>query len=95
MEKEMNRREFLKATTATGAIFLMGNIPGDSAPAQDRIKIPEAEKIIITVITDNLADLLHPDYKIAKRPSATTSILEAAMHAEHGLSYHVETTVVP
>ncbi len=93
MEKEMNRREFLKATTATGAIFLMGNISDDSAPAAGRIKIPEAEKIIITVITDNLADLLRPDYKIARRPTGRTSILEAAMHAEHGLSYHVETTV--
>lgn len=93
MEKEMNRRDFLKATTATGAIFLIGNISGDSTMTMEHVKIPEAKKIIITVITDNLADLLRPDDKIAKRPTGITSILEAAMHAEHGLSYHVETTV--
>jgi len=63
--------------------------------AQGSVKIPEAEKIVITVITDNLADALRPDYKIAKRYSAgNASPFESVLiHAEHGLAYHVETTV--
>jgi len=81
MEKEINRREFLKVATATGAIFLMGDILREGAMAQDRVKIPEAGKIVITIITDNLADLTRPHYKIARRHTGTTSILEAALHA--------------
>jgi 7,8-dihydropterin-6-yl-methyl-4-(beta-D-ribofuranosyl)aminobenzene 5'-phosphate synthase len=61
--------------------------------AQGSVKIPEAEKIVVTVITDNYADALRPDYKIAKRHSSTTSRLEAILHGEQGLAYHVETTV--
>jgi 7,8-dihydropterin-6-yl-methyl-4-(beta-D-ribofuranosyl)aminobenzene 5'-phosphate synthase len=93
MENEMNRRKFLKLTTGTGAVFLMGDILHESAIAQDRVKIQEAEKIVITVITDNYTDALRPHYKIAKRPESTTSPLDIILHAEHGLAYHVETVV--
>jgi 7,8-dihydropterin-6-yl-methyl-4-(beta-D-ribofuranosyl)aminobenzene 5'-phosphate synthase len=58
--------------------------------AQEIVKIPEAEKIIITVITDNLADATRLDYKIAKRQPFGR---DNALHAEHGLSYHIETIV--
>jgi 7,8-dihydropterin-6-yl-methyl-4-(beta-D-ribofuranosyl)aminobenzene 5'-phosphate synthase len=93
MENEMNRRKFLKLTTVTGADLFMGDILHESAIAQDHIKIQEAEKIVITVITDNYTDALRPHYKIAKRPEATTSPLDIILHAEHGLAYHVETAV--
>jgi 7,8-dihydropterin-6-yl-methyl-4-(beta-D-ribofuranosyl)aminobenzene 5'-phosphate synthase len=93
MEKGMNRREFLKATAATGAVLLSGDLLRGTSMAQGVVKIPESETIVITVITDNLADLTRPDYKIAKRPVATNSILEAALHAEHGLAYLIETAV--
>jgi 7,8-dihydropterin-6-yl-methyl-4-(beta-D-ribofuranosyl)aminobenzene 5'-phosphate synthase len=93
MEKGMSRREFLTATAATGAVLLAGDIWRGSAMAQEAVKIPEAEKIVITVITDNLADATRPHYKIARRPVGTTSVLEGALHAEHGLSYHIETLV--
>lgn len=93
MENNMGRRDFLKVTTATGAAFLMADARGDGVLAQERVNISEAEKIVITVITDNLADALRPDYRIAKRHVGTTSPLEAMLHAEHGLAYHVETVV--
>jgi len=57
------------------------------------VLIPPAEKIVITVITDNLADATRRDERIATRPVRRTSNLDAAMHAEHGLSYHIETMV--
>ena len=54
----MDRREFLKATAATGAVLLGGNFLQGTSMAQGVVKIPESEKIVITVITDNLADLI-------------------------------------
>ncbi len=93
MEKGMNRREFLKKTAVTGTVLLAENFLHEVSWAQGTIKIPESEKIVITVITDNLADLTRPDYKIAKRHVGTTSIVEAALHAEHGLAYQIETVV--
>jgi 7,8-dihydropterin-6-yl-methyl-4-(beta-D-ribofuranosyl)aminobenzene 5'-phosphate synthase len=93
MEKGMNRREFLKATAATGTVLLAGNFLQGVSWAQGAVKIPESEKIVITVITDNYADLLRPDYKIAKRHVGTTSVLEGVLHAEHGLAYQIETVV--
>ncbi|MGB7296025.1 MAG: MBL fold metallo-hydrolase [Candidatus Aminicenantales bacterium] len=89
----MNRREFLKVAKATGAVFLMGDILPKDTTAKDRVKIPEAEKIVITVITDNYTDALRPHDKIARRPEGWTSPLDIILHAEHGLAYHVETIV--
>jgi len=93
MLKEMNRRDFLKATTVTGTLFLTGDIFQEGVLAQGLMKIPEAEKIVITVITDNYTDALRPHYKIARRPEGTTSLLDIILHAEHGLAYHIETVV--
>jgi len=92
MEKDMNRREFLKATATTGAVLVAGNFLQGTSWAQGAVKIPESEKIVITVITDNLADLTIPHYKIARR-HVSPSILDAALHAEHGLAYQNETVV--
>lgn len=86
----MNRRELLKGAAATGAVFMMSDIAGDGVAASKRVKIREAEKVVITVITDNLADALRPHDKIARRHAGTASVLESMLHAEHGLAYHVE-----
>ncbi len=91
MLKEMNRRDFLKATAVTGTLFLTGDILRKGAYAQGLVKIPEAEKMVITVITDNYSDALRPHYKIAQRHFTTP--LESILHGEHGLAYHVETVV--
>ena len=60
---------------------------------QSYLKIQEAEKIIVTVITDNYTDALKPHHKIARRPVSKVSPKETIFHAEHGLAYHVETVV--
>lgn len=96
MSNDMNRRDFLKTAAVTGTVFLAGDVFQGRAFAQGPVKIPEAEKVVITVITDNYIDSLRQDYKIAKRftPWNMMSPLEACLiHAEHGLAYHVETTV--
>ncbi|MGA3128088.1 MAG: MBL fold metallo-hydrolase [Candidatus Korobacteraceae bacterium] len=65
------------------------------ATKQELTKIPEADKITVTIITDNLADALRLDYKIAQRhtSAATANILDRTLHAEHGLAYHIETVI--
>jgi len=44
MEKGMNRREFLKATAATGTALLAGNFLQGASWAQGTVKIPESQR---------------------------------------------------
>jgi hypothetical protein len=67
MDHEMDRREFMKRTAAAEALFMTGDRDGRSASARETIEIPEADKIVITFITDNYYDQIRPDDKIAKR----------------------------
>lgn len=93
MDGSMSRRDFLRATAATGAVVLTSNFLKTSSWAEGVVNIPEAESITITVITDNYASTQEPNYKIAKRPARRTSYLDNALHGEHGLAYQVETVV--
>ena len=90
--KEMNRREFLKASAATGAVLMAGDLltKGPSV-AYGSVKMPEVEKLTITVITDNYYDCLRWPEKIATRTTVVTPGL--TLHAEHGLAYYIETVV--
>ena len=95
MLEEMNRREFLKTSVATGAIVIAGNLLKGSTAAYGALKIPEIEKATITIITDNYYDALRSDSKIAKRyrMKPKTSIYNMNLHAEHGLACCIETVV--
>lgn len=93
MTIEMNRREFLKVAAVTGTAIGVGDLSNQGAFAQEIVKIPEAEKIIITVITDNLVDAGAPHYKIARRLERIASPFDNAPHGEHGLAYQIETVV--
>ena len=93
MNQEMTRREFLEVTAATGAYTMVGGLWSSNATAQGSVLIPEAERIVVTVITDNLADATRLNDKIARRPAGGKTVVDAAMHAEHGLAFHVETVV--
>lgn len=90
--KEMTRREFMKTTAAAGTVMLAGDLlTGGKAMADVRVKIPEVEKLNITVITDNYYDCLRWPEKIAKR--TTVVVPGLTLHAEHGLAYYIETVV--
>jgi hypothetical protein len=54
------------------------------------VKIHEIETLIVTVITDNYYDALRPDTTISKQ---FRSAPNASMHAEHGLSFFIETVI--
>ena len=89
---EMNRREFLMASAAASATLMAGTIlkVGPSV-AYASVKIPEVEKLTITVITDNYYDCLRWSDRIAKR--STVIIPGLALHAEHGVIYYIETVL--
>ena len=103
MLKEMDRREFLKTSAATGAVLVAGDIVSKGASvAYGSVKIPEVEKLVITVITDNYYDCLRwnlnpPDYKVVKRymnlPGIPIGFPSPWIHSEHGLAYYIETVV--
>ncbi len=84
MEKGIDRRKFLQTTAVAGTVLLAGDLAQAATSVSEQTQIPEADKIVITVITDNLADANRLDYKIAKRPASVISPLDTAFHAEHG-----------
>jgi len=88
--KEINRREFLKASTVAGAVLMAGSVvPGGGSMAYGSVKIPEMDKLTISVITDNYYDCLGTPDKIARRTNVVTP--GVTLHAEHGLGYFIET----
>jgi 7,8-dihydropterin-6-yl-methyl-4-(beta-D-ribofuranosyl)aminobenzene 5'-phosphate synthase len=98
MMSDMTRRDFLEATAAAGGLMMVGGLWPDAAVAQasglqPAAAMPVAERVVVTVVTDNLADATRPNFKVAKRPAGGKSPVDSAMHAEHGLAYYVETTV--
>lgn len=54
------------------------------------ITATEVDRLVVTVITDNYYDALRPDTKVS---TVFRSRPGSVIHAEHGLSYHVETEV--
>ena len=93
MDADITRRDFLYGAAATGAVLFAGNLTPGLSGAQDVVKIPECEKIVITVITDNAVDVTVPNSKIATRLMRGSSPLDNALHGEHGLAYQIETVV--
>jgi 7,8-dihydropterin-6-yl-methyl-4-(beta-D-ribofuranosyl)aminobenzene 5'-phosphate synthase len=88
MNSMLDRREFLKVSMATGAVVLVGQGLLSSAFAQEKPRFIQVDKLAITIITDNYYDALRPDGAIGKRYRST---VQKSIHAEHGLSYFVET----
>ena len=78
MLKEMNRRDFLKASAVTGAAILASDLLYTDPIVYGAINIPEAEKITITIIIDNYTETTRPSYKIANRYLATIFMLSMA-----------------
>jgi len=75
---------------ATGAILAAGSTTREGVMAQATANISEVDKVTIWVLTDNYYDALRPDAKFTKRYRVVPG---KSIHAEHGLSYYVETVV--
>lgn len=90
MNKGMDRREFLKYSAATGLLIAAGERTIESVLAQGKTVIPEVDKLAIWVLADNYYDSNRADGKNTKRYRVVPG---KSMHAEHGLSFYIETVV--
>jgi len=90
MNTEVSRREFLKYSLITGALIAAGDGVMENVMAQATAGVTEVDKLTIWVVTDNYYDANRADVKNSKR---YRSVPGKSIHAEHGLSYYVETTV--
>jgi 7,8-dihydropterin-6-yl-methyl-4-(beta-D-ribofuranosyl)aminobenzene 5'-phosphate synthase len=88
MNNGVSRREFLKYSLATGALLVAGEGLLKKAMAQPAKGITEVDKLTIWVLTDNYYDTVRPDVKNAKRYRSKSG---KSIHAEHGLSFYIET----
>jgi 7,8-dihydropterin-6-yl-methyl-4-(beta-D-ribofuranosyl)aminobenzene 5'-phosphate synthase len=90
MDNGVSRREFLKYSLATGALIAAGDGIMESVMAQATTGINEVDKLTIWVVTDNYYDTNRVDGRNSKR---YRSMAGKSIHAEHGLSYYVETVI--
>jgi len=90
MKNGMDRREFLKFSMAAGALLVVGEGMNGGVMAQGTERVTEVDKATVWVLTDNYYDHSVRDSKITKRYRAVPGKL---VHAEHGLSYYVETVI--
>jgi 7,8-dihydropterin-6-yl-methyl-4-(beta-D-ribofuranosyl)aminobenzene 5'-phosphate synthase len=88
MDNGVSRREFMKYSLATGALIAAGDKIMESVMAQAATGVTEVDKLTIWVLADNYYDANRADAKITKR---YRSVAGKSMHAEHGLSYYIET----
>jgi len=87
MKGGIDRREFLKTTVGAGAILMAGG-GATATRAFAGLKMAEVDRVVVTVVTDNYYDALRPDVAVTKRFRTQPG---KWMHAEHGLSFFVET----
>ncbi len=88
MDSGLNRREFLKFTATAGLFIAAGDGIMDRAMAQAAAGITEVDKLTIWILADNYYDTNEPDTKITRR---YRSVAGKSIHAQHGLSYYIET----
>jgi len=90
MVTRVSRRAFLKCALVTGAVVQLGArlraglLPGTASG------ITQVDCLNLSILTDNYYDSNRPDEKNAKR---FRSLAGRSIHAEHGISFLVETIV--
>ncbi|MGZ6275383.1 MAG: MBL fold metallo-hydrolase [Syntrophales bacterium] len=91
MGSGVSRRDFLAYSVATGVLIAAGDGIIESVMAQATRGVTEVDKLTVWVLTDNYYDTNVPDAKITKRYRVGGP--GASIHAEHGLSFYIETVV--
>src|SRR5512143_3113781 len=92
MNKGMNRRDFMRYSMATGMLIAAGERLQSIATAGEAAKITEVDKLTIWVLTDNYYDTNIVEGKNVNMKRYRVGPGKS-IHAEHGLSYYVETVV--
>jgi 7,8-dihydropterin-6-yl-methyl-4-(beta-D-ribofuranosyl)aminobenzene 5'-phosphate synthase len=75
---------------ATGALVASGDGQLEAVLAQPAGGVTEVDKLRVWTLTDNYYDAIRPEAKNTKRYRSTAG---KSFHAEHGLSFYVETVV--
>ncbi|MBI5640458.1 MAG: twin-arginine translocation signal domain-containing protein [Nitrospirae bacterium] len=88
MDSGINRRDFLKFAAAAGILVASGEALRTGAMAEAATGVTEVDKLTIWILADNYYDTNEPDTKITKR---YRSVAGKSIHAQHGLSYYIET----
>jgi 7,8-dihydropterin-6-yl-methyl-4-(beta-D-ribofuranosyl)aminobenzene 5'-phosphate synthase len=89
MLETVSRREFLKySLVATGGLAALTQ--ASTSAAEPQRKIREVDAATVWTVTDNYYDTLRPDGKAQKRFRSKSG---RSMHAEHGVSFFVETVI--
>ena len=87
MDGNMDRRDFLKYSTAAG-VLVSGDALRAGATAEAATGITEVDKLTIWILADNYYDTNEPDTSITQR---YRSVAGKSILAQHGLSYYIET----
>ncbi len=90
MKDGMDRREFLELSIATGTLLVAGELTNTGVMAHGTTGVTEVDKLTIWVLTDNYYDTNRRESKITQRYRVVPG---KSIHAEHGLSYYVETVI--
>ena len=90
MKNGVSRREFVKYSLATGMLLAAGEGILNNVMAQTGRGVTEVDKLTVWVLTDNYYDANRADIKNTKR---YRSMPGKSIHAEHGISYYIETLV--
>ena len=90
MDSEMDRREFLKYSAAASVLMAAGDGILSDVAVHAAAPVTEVDKLTIWVLADNYYDANRTEEKITKR---YRSLPGKSMHAEHGLSYYIETII--
>lgn len=90
MQDALDRRKFIKYSAMMGALMMAGDALVPSAWAQEQTKPIEVDQLKVWVVADNYYDALRKDNPISNRFRVVPG---KTIHAEHGLSYYVETVV--
>lgn len=90
MGSDVSRREFIKYSVATGMLIAAGDEIMENVMAHAASGVTEVDKLSVWVLTDNYYDANRADVKITKR---YRSMPGKSIHAEHGISFYIETSV--
>jgi 7,8-dihydropterin-6-yl-methyl-4-(beta-D-ribofuranosyl)aminobenzene 5'-phosphate synthase len=89
----MNRRQVLKLGAVTGGVFALGGMTrmgGRRASAQS-VAVPTVDRLVMTNVVDNIYDIFAKGGQLDSLTVQRTPLAAgAALLAEHGLAYHLE-----
>lgn len=92
----MNRRTFITLGAITGGTFALGGLgrTGGRVASAQPSAVPVVDRLVMTNVVDNLYDVFAKGGKLDTIAVQRTVLVPggAALLAEHGLAYHLEST---